>query len=35
MCLNRKRDLEDYIDLYQNKDSFLTDEKFVFYVSSV
>jgi hypothetical protein len=34
-CLNRRQDLEDYIELYHNNDSLLADEKFVFYVSSV
>ncbi len=33
--LNRKKDLNDYIDLYHDEDPLFTEEKYTFYVSSI
>lgn len=35
LCLNRKPNLDDYIDLYHDDDSWLNEEQYTFYVSSI
>lgn len=34
-CLNRKKDFNDYIDLYHDEDLLFTEEQYTFYVSSI
>lgn len=33
--MDRKKGFNDYIDLYHDNDSLFTEEKYIFYVSSI